>query len=342
MRVVVAFNDDLDLKGHLNEVERIGEQEVAATAEEVAAILGADLLPVRKVRSAMEELRRDRPDLVFNLCEGVGGRPEREMHFALALEMLGIAFTGADPTAIGICNDKGLTKKLLATAGLPVPFGFVADGLSAVGSRLSGLVGGPRAVSREPRAFIVKPLREDAGIGIEPAAVCSTPEDVMRRVEHVTKTYGQPALIEEFIDGPELNQALYFGPAGVVVLPPGEIVFSAELTATERVVGWQAKWAEGSDADRSTANRTPAVIDDTLRSDISDVCLRAASVLSIGGYCRFDLRQRPTGEPCIIDINPNPDIGRGTGFRKALAAAGIPFERFLDELMMAALSRRRP
>ena len=26
MRVVVAFNDDLDLKGHLNEIERMGER----------------------------------------------------------------------------------------------------------------------------------------------------------------------------------------------------------------------------------------------------------------------------------------------------------------------------
>jgi D-alanine-D-alanine ligase len=84
------------------------------------------------------------------------------------------------------------------------------------------------------------------------------------------------------------------------------------------------------------------VIDDTLRRDVSDVCGTAASLLSIGGYCRFDLRQRPTGELCIIDVNPNPDIGQGSGFRRALDAAGIPFRDFLSELMMAALSRRRP
>ncbi|HUP45844.1 MAG TPA: hypothetical protein VM779_10060 [Thermoanaerobaculia bacterium] len=325
MKIVVAYNDDLHLKGHLNDIERIGEQEVAPAAEEVAAITGGRLMPVRDVAEALDELRREPPQVVFNLCEGVAGRSRWEMHFGLALEMLGIPFTGADPTALGICGDKGLTKQILATAGLPVPADYP-----------------PRAESREARAFfIVKPLHEDAGIGIDAAAVCSTHDEVIKRVEHVTKTYGQPALVEEFIDGPELNQALYYGPAGAVVLPPGEVVFGPELTAAERVVGWKAKWEEGSLEDRATISRAPAVIDDTLRSDVSDVCLAAASLLSIGGPCRFDLRQRPSGELCIVDVNPNPDIGRESGFRKALSAAGIAFDRFLDELMMAALSRRR-
>ncbi|HEU4522390.1 MAG TPA: hypothetical protein VFT12_10325 [Thermoanaerobaculia bacterium] len=331
MKIVVAFNDDSGLKQHLNEIERIGEEEVVATAKEIGAVTGGRLFPVRDVRTALDELRLDPPNVVFNLCEGVAGKPRWEMHFALALEMLGIPFTGADPTAVGICGDKGLTKRILETAGLPVPRGVVIQG--------------PRPDSSPSHSLgigmtIVKPVYEDAGIGIEPAAVCSTPEDVTERAGHVMKTYGQPALVEEFIDGPELNQALFYGRDGVVVLPPGEIVFAGQLSAKERVVGWKAKWAEGSDEDRATVSRTPAVIDDTLRGDVADVCVRAASVLSIGGYCRFDLRQRPTGELCIIDVNPNPDIGQGSGFRKALSAAGVPFEDFVRELMMTARSRR--
>lgn len=319
MRRVVTWNDDLDLKKHLNETEKIGEEAVVVTAKEIAQITGAQLMPVRDVRATLDELRRDPPDVVFNLCEGAGGHPAWEMHFGLALEMLGIAFTGADPTAVGICNDKILTRQLLATAGLPVPRDYPA------GDR-----------------WIVKPSREDAGIGIEPASVCSTHDEVARRSEYVLRTYQQRPLVEEFIDGRELNQALFHGRSGAVVLPPGEIVFAGELTASERVVGWKAKWAEGSDEDRATVNRTPAQIDETLRGELAGLCTRAASVLSIGGYCRFDLRQRASGELCIIDVNPNPDIGPGSGFRKALDAAGIAFEDFAGELMIAALSRRRP
>lgn len=318
LRVVVAYNDDADLKTHLNEIERIGEEEVGQTAREIAGIVGGEILPVRDVRAAIDQLRRIRPEMVVNLCEGVAGKPRWEMHFALLLEMLRLPFTGCDPIATGICGDKALTKHLLEANGISVPRGRVVPAL---------------------HAWIVKPSREDAGIGIEASSVCTTLEEVDARIRHVEETYRQPALVEEFIDGRELNQALFYGRDGIVVLPPGEIIFHG-ATPQERIVGWKAKWAEGSAEDRATRNVTPAVVSEALRGDLADLCRRAASVLSIGGYCRFDVRQRPSGELCIIDVNPNPDIGEGTGFRKALRAAGIGFPDFLDQLMIAARSKR--
>lgn len=315
VRVVVAFNDDAHLKTHLNPIERIGEEEVADTAREIAEIVRGEILPVRDVRQAIAQLRGAKPDVVINLCEGVAGNPRFEMHFSLVLEMLGIPFTGCDPIATGICGDKVLTKELLRAAGVSVAGGFEGSG-----------------------PWIVKPSREDAGIGIDSTSVCRSREEVESRVAQVEKTYRQPALVEEFIDGREFNQALFYGEE-LVLLPPGEIVFDERLAPTDRVVGWKAKWAAGSAEDRATRNQTPGVMDDTLRGDLANLCRRAASVLSIGGYCRFDVRQRATGDLCILDVNPNPDIGRDSGFRKALAAAEIEFRDFVQRLMIAAQRR---
>ena len=254
------------------------------------------------------------------------------MNFALALEMLGIPFTGCDPLAVALCTDKWRVKQLLMAAGIPTPAAFVI----------------PFDGSRRPdvslrldmtKKYIVKPSREDAGIGIDASAVCETEAEISARVEHVIETYRQPALVEEFIDGAEYNQALYFTTEGARVLPPGEIVFDESLTPAERVVGWKAKWASGSREDRATRNRTPGVMSDTMRSDIASLCLSAASLLSLRGYSRFDLRQSRTGELWIVDINPNPDIGRGSGLRLALAAASVTFEEFVGALIMAALQR---
>ena len=322
MTIVVAYNDDTALKTHLNAIERIGEEEVAGTAREIASLIDATLLPVRDVRTALDQLRKEKPDLVFNLCEGVQGRPRWEMHFALALEMLGIAFTGCDPVAVGICGDKWMAKQILTASGIATPRGFRVMTEGDV-PPLEG-------------TWIVKPSLEDAGIGIDAASVCSSRAAVIARAMHVVATYKQPALVEEFIDGRELNQALFFGPDGVVVLPPGEIVFDPALAANERVVGWKAKWSAGSAEDRGTRNRTPAQIDAQTAKDLSRLCTRAATMLGLGGYCRFDVRQRTDGELSILDVNPNPDIGRDTGFRKALAAAHIEFADFLNQLMIAA------
>jgi D-alanine-D-alanine ligase len=232
--------------------------------------------------------------------------------------MLGIPHTTCDPIVAGLCIDKILIKKLLRAGGLPTPRGY-SD---------------PKDVPAG--THIVKPSREDAGIGIDANAVVSTAEDLVARCRYVIETYHQPPLIEEFIDGRELNQSLYCGQ----VLPPGEVVFAEEWAPRQRVVGFASKWATGSAEDLGSVNRTPARIDDATRGEVARICLAAAHLLGIDMVARIDLRQAQDGTLYIIDINPNPDIGPGSGFRKALDAAKLPFSDFLQALMMAAYARR--
>ena len=313
-RLAVAFNDDAAQKTHLNPTELRGEREVIETAEEIAGILKAELVAVRDdVGAAVNACRSY--DAVLNLCEGALGNPRFEKNFALALEMFGIPHTSCDPIAVGLCTDKRLMKRLLAALGLPTP---------AVWSGQAG-------------TFIVKPALEDAGIGIEAASVVPT-EAVAERIAYVERTYRQPALAEEFIDGRELNLAMYCG----TPLPPGEVVFAETLAPRERVVGWKAKWDAGSPEDAATVSRNPAQIDRDTRKEIKRLCMAAASALCLDMAVRFDLRQAASGELYIIDVNPNPDLGSGAGFRKALDAAGLPFADFLDTLIIAAYARRAP
>jgi D-alanine-D-alanine ligase len=316
-RVAVAFNDDSHLKPHLNPTELLGEAEVRYAAEEVTETLGGTLVAVRDdVEAALRELQRF--DVVVNLCEGVLGNARFEINFALALEMLGIPHTTCDPIVAGLCIDKVLIKKLLRAGGLPTPRGYVDPNDVPAGT------------------YIVKPSREDAGIGIDADAVVSTPKELAARFRYVVETYDQPPLIEEFIDGGELNQSLYCGHA----LPPGEVVFADDWTPRERVVGWSSKWATGSPEDLGSVNRTPAQIDESTRAEVARLSLSAARLLGIDMCARIDLRQAKDGRLYIIDVNPNPDIGPGSGFRKALAAAKVPFSDFLEALIMAAYARR--
>ena len=317
MKIAVCYNDDWHYRKNLNDLEKTADESVADMARQVAEPLGAELVPVRDdIVAALRHLKQF--DVVFDLCEGVLGRPHWEMHFGLGLEMFGIANANADPVATGLCIDKLLVKRLLRAAGLP----------------------SPRAWHGEPDGtWIVKPSREDAGIGIDAASVVTGADAVEARVKYVQETYKQPALVEEFIEGREFNQAMYFTVDGPVLLPPGEIVFDESLGERERVVGWKAKWATGSFEDVATRPQVPAVISDTLRREIGNLALYAATVLSLSGYCRFDMRQSGDGKLWIVDINPNPDISADAGFRRALNAAGIPFPDFLNALIIAARTR---
>src|SRR5438067_4410356 len=120
MKVAVAYNDDLHLKPHLSDTEKLGEAEVIDTALEVAQTLGATLVAVRDdVVASLNEIRNF--EVVVNLCEGVLGRPDWEKNFALGLEMLGIPHTSCEPIATGICTDKKLVKRILLASGIATP-----------------------------------------------------------------------------------------------------------------------------------------------------------------------------------------------------------------------------
>ncbi|MCL2122286.1 MAG: D-alanine--D-alanine ligase, partial [Clostridiales bacterium] len=71
-----------------------------------------DELPLR--------LMQEKPDIVFNIAEGMNGRG-REAHVPAILSYLRIPFTGSDETTMGIAMDKALTKRLVASYGVGTP-----------------------------------------------------------------------------------------------------------------------------------------------------------------------------------------------------------------------------
>lgn len=340
MKVVVAYNDDAHLKGHLNPTEMIGEREVIETAHEVIDTLSGDhdcsLLPVSgSLAEATISLIRLSPDVVINLCEGAFGETRFETNMSLLFDLLGLAHTGCEAIASRICQDKALLKELLNGAGIPTPAGFAyhrAMSEAEFLERFERKLGTSQA--------IVKPSREDAGLGIERGSVVASASAALLRARTIESRFHEPALVEHFVSGGELNQSIYWNAEGPVLLPPGEVVFADDLPSVERFVGWAAKWDNGSAADLATRNRTPAEISPGARGRLQSICRQTSSMLGLSSYCRFDVRQDAEGSLFLIDVNPNPDIGEDSGFRKALAAAGIVFRDFLNELMIAAVSRR--
>ncbi|MGH7623360.1 MAG: hypothetical protein ACREMU_13540, partial [Gemmatimonadaceae bacterium] len=80
-----------------------------------------------------ERLRAERPDIVFNIAEGLRG-VNREAHVPAICEFYGIPYSGSDPLTLAMCLDKARTKECLEYHQVPTaPFRVVRD--SAVGTR---------------------------------------------------------------------------------------------------------------------------------------------------------------------------------------------------------------
>ena len=62
------------------------------------------------------------------------------------------------------------------------------------------------------------------------------------------------------------------------------------------------------------------------------------------GYGRVDLRVDETGQPWVLEVNPNPDISDDAGLSRMAQAAGWSYDDLILRMVELARStdRRRP
>ena len=317
LTVAILFNDDHTLVAG-EERDRLAVEGVDAVAATVAdAVREAGwsewrMAVGRDLHAVADRLRDQRPHVVFNLVESVGGRPRMEAAMAWVLEWLELPYTGSPPEAMSAGLDKAHAKALLAAAGIPVPGG----GFPA----------------------IVKPRWQDASHGIGAESVVADPAAAAARVAYVRARYLQDAVVEEFIEGREFNLSL-LGPAdSASLLPPSEIDFSQFTPGRPRVVGFEAKWSEDSADFRGTTpffpTLEPAVLD-TLQA----VATGAYAAIGLRDYGRVDVRLHPRRGPFVVDVNPNPDLSTDAGLARAAGRAGFTYAQLVCDIVRRALAR---
>lgn len=276
-----------------------------------------------------EGLRNLRPDLVFNIAEGLCGA-SRESQIPAVCEMLNLPYTGSDPLTLGICLDKSRAKEILSFHGISTPVFAVAQSQAEIPDRF-------------PLPAIVKPLFEGSSMGISDDAVVRDRRALSARVETVISRYRQPALIEKFLGGRE------FTVGGIGNIPDPEIFPFIEMkydglpAGANPIYSYEAKWIWDRPAHPLEIFECPASCTEILRRRIEDVVRRAWRALRIRDWCRMDIRLDEFDEPHIIEINPLPGILPdpldNSSLPKAARAAGICYSRLIHRVVETAVER---
>lgn len=275
----------------------------------------------------LADYKRNSPDVVFNLVEYYHDKPTLEMNFACLLQMMDIPYTGAPPMALATCQRKVIAKSILSGMGINTPrFRVVshADETRAIDLRFP---------------LIVKPSMEDASLGIEDESVVSDKKQLYERVQFILERFKQKVLIEEFIDGRELNVAV-IGDRSPRVLPISEIDFSLMPSHLNNIVSYQAKWDPYHEAYHMARPICPSILPKEVELKAKDLALRAFTTLGARDYARVDMRLSKNNELFVLEINPNPDLTEDAGFMRSSKAAGYSFRRTLKRIVDMAWSRR--
>ena len=118
---------------------------------------GHEYIFVEADENALDNLRKQRPDLVFNRSEGLRGE-SRESHVPAILEMLQIPYIGANVLTTAVCLNKGWTKKVLLYHGILTPQFHIVSSLEEVDK------------IKFEYPVILKPNEEGSSVGIKSVA----------------------------------------------------------------------------------------------------------------------------------------------------------------------------
>jgi D-alanine-D-alanine ligase len=296
------------------------EVEVEERAQEVIKVLEKIGIPAKGYPAneyLMSTLQIDDPDIVLNLVDTLKGSDLLQTSVPAALELANIPYSGAGMQGLVIGNNRHLTKQMLIAFDIPTPkFQFIRRAGTAIDKDL-GL------------PLIVKLNESGGSVGINNNAVKETCEDAEKQVDELISTYKVPVVVEQFIDGREIN---------VIVFDDGKRkhVFMAEKDFKFKPDGKHAFTSLESYDDVNSWSYKK-VDDEALVSKITTLSQRAFNSLMHRDYCKFDIRvEDKTGILYFTDSNPNTAFGpqEGTPIKDILQDIyGIKFEDVLASLL---------
>ena len=251
-------------------------------------------------------LREEKPDICFNIAEGLGG-DAREAQVPALLEMMKIPYTGSRVLTNGISLDKTLTKRIWRDRRLPVaPFQEFLIGDEAL-----------RADLEFP--LFVKPAREGTGMGVDTNAIVNNEKELRERTDYIINTYQQPALVEMFLPGREFTVGIlgradaklysrhpeWYEKDGFHRFPILELDMTRSVTPM--VYSQEAK-SKDVGGEGAPGYFCPAEIEPELEKKLKYFAFRAHFLLNALDVSRTDIRLDEQGNPRVMEINTLPGL----------------------------------
>ncbi len=294
------------------------------------------LAAVPDVRKLVRSLEADDSDVVFNLCESLGGVERHAINVVSLLELLGKRFTGTGSLGQTLAHDKALAKKIFSFHSLNYP-------------KFSTMESGQVEWSDELKfPLFVKPTNTDSSIGIDEHSLVRNVKQLMERLSYIQTEIKSPVLIEEYIEGREMFVGV-LGNEKPEALPIIEWDFS-KVKRGAKFATYDAKWnvqSEGYKAPELFPEDLPEAAYQQIQSAAVDAC----KALRISDYGRVDMRVRPKKangksdtsewEVFIIEVNPNPYLEQTAEVAMAAARKQLEYGDLVEKILELAMHRNR-
>jgi D-alanine-D-alanine ligase len=308
-----------DWKTEANVLEAL--QELGCAAEHLAIFDDTDLI--------RQKFQSFQPELIFNLADQFKNNRAFDQNIVSFLELHDVPFTGCGSTGLTLCKHKGISKKILGYHRIRVPdFAVIPRG---------------KRVMRPKRlAFpiLVKPLKEEASLGIAQASFVENDDQFKERVAFIHEKYDNDVIAEEYIEGRELYVSV-LGNHRLQVFPLRELVFKEVPPDEPKIATYKAKWDEEYRKRWGIQNEFARELDPALVRRIEQACKKIYRLLAIDGYGRLDLRLTADNQIVFIEANPNPVLARDEDFAQSAIQADLAYPQLIERIAQLGMTAVR-
>ncbi len=254
-------------------------------------------------------------DVVFPVLHGPMGEDGTVQGL---LEMVDTAFVGAGVLGSAVGMDKGVMKRLLVDAGLPVARYRAAgwhekDRLDF--DRVSADLGLP---------LFVKPANLGSSVGVSKAE----DREAFERAVETAFLFDTLILVEECIRGREIECSVLGNERAAASLP-------GEILPRHAFYSYEAKYIDENGAGLVV----PAELPGESVARVQALCIEAFKALRCEGMARVDCFLRANGEVVINEINTIPGFTRISMYPKLWTATGVPYRELIHRLIQLGIER---
>ncbi len=257
-------------------------------------------------------------DVIFPVLHGPNGEDGTIQGL---LKLANIPFVGAGVLGSAIGMDKDVMKRLLRDAGIPTAK-FIS-----IQSHLAHHFSFEKLQKELGLPFFVKPANAGSSIGISKV---KKKEDFALAIAAAFQ-YDRKILIEEFVEGREIECSV-LGNEHPIVSLPGEVI-----SAATEFYSYEAKYMESGGA----IFKIPVELLPAELSKVQTTSLQAYQALCCEGMARVDLFLKKNGEVLVNEINTIPGFTKLSVYPRLWEASGIPLPELVDRLIQLALDRHQ-
>lgn len=270
----------------------------------------------------ISNLKKEKVDLVFNLCNGLDGN-EKIAQIPAILEFSGIPYTGSSILGQALAINKIFASTIFHHSNLDIPrFHSIynLDDLKNISFSYP---------------ILIKPNDEGSSRGIHQDSLVFDLESLEKKLAEQLDTYTPPIMLNEYIQGREFSVGVLGNGEDLKVIAIQEVDFSKLPANLLKFNSFEVKSYYKS----HTIYHIPARLDPNETDLIEKAALKAFNSLMLKDYGRVDIILKD-GIAYVLEINSLPGLQKGKSALYRMAeGTNLGYENLVYEIVEAARKR---